>query len=200
MNDLAKLVEEVADLYARLQVSLTPFAAVGGESRRSKPTSRPPVRLEVSDLITEVDTAAHESVAQVRTALGHNLRRESTPQALRALPALVKALPAQPADPHVAALPELTYARLERAASEARSILGLGKPRIHLGRCPYCEHNTLVADPHAGVAWCRNRDACGYICERPGCWCDADDPRRWHRYRWLRDQLVSLALLLEQTG
>lgn len=192
MSTLDKLADDLADLYQRLQLGLTPFAAAGGESRHTKPGSRPPLRIEVSDLIGEIDRLAHDGIADLRSALGHNQRRESTTRALRAIPALLAAIPTS-SD----LLAHRIRQRLEQALIDGYSVLGLGPTRIGLGRCPYCQQqNALVADPHDVVAWCRNR-ACGYACGADDCWCDENDPNRLHRYRWPREHLVKLALMLE---
>jgi hypothetical protein len=177
---LQHVADEVADLYARLHVALTPFGGVSNSGRPSgKPGSRPPVNLDASDMIGELDRLAPALTRSVLALTNRPYRSASTVDLLRRLPSQVESLNLK--DRAAAGVAEHVTDALHDLRHDASTVLGMGPRRIALPDkvCPYCETDTgrggtLVADPENGVVWCRNR-ACGFECGRSECWCKPDE-------------------------
>lgn len=203
----ADVCRELDEHLVHLARSLAPVRAPSSTGHAGgKPGSRPPLRLDVSGLLTEIAETVHALDLRATDVLGFHSRPgrgiPAVRAALVALPALVEAIEAR--DPG-SALPLASYEELDHCRSQARSVLGLDPPLLRFDApCPECGERRLAG--RQDVVFCTNR-ACGLTCGRDDCPCAClcptgtavcDCGRRLHPTRWERDHLALLAARLDE--
>lgn len=206
VDAVAKTARELSLHHYALASSLAPVRAPSSTGHAGgKPGSRPPIRLDVSDLLDEIAQTVHDLDLRATDVLGFSIRAGRGVQAVEAVLQALPDLAAAVRDRHPGSpMPDRILDELERLRREARACLALDPPLLTFDTpCPECGERRLAG--RVDVVFCRNR-MCGYECGRGdcicACTCDGDvhvDCRRiLHRTRWGRDELALLAARLDE--
>jgi hypothetical protein len=179
-NRLSTTLRQLATLYKDLKTHLQPSNSLS-RGGRSTPSSRPPIRIDVLDLIIEIEYCAHVWTHRARVL------------------ANIDPLTSRIRDTDLMLYWVADYASTtdaldmvgETAADlVARAKLAVGeterpqKLEIH---CPYC-NSRLRAYPTQGVVFCVNKE------------CKCDDTECKHKHRWTELEWQDLGLLIQLQG
>jgi hypothetical protein len=176
-NRLSTTLRQLAGLYKDLSGHLTPSNSLSGAGR-GMPSSRPPIRIDVLDLIIEIEACAHMWTHQARVMANidpFTSRLRDTDLMLYWVADYASTTDALDMIGDTAAdlvsRAKLTVGETERPQ----------KLEIH---CPYC-NSRLRAYPAQGLVFCSNRN------------CKCDDPDCKHQHKWSEQDWQDLGLLIQ---
>jgi hypothetical protein len=176
-NRLSTTLRQLAGLYKDLSGHLTPSSGLSGAGR-GMPSSRPPIRIDVLDLIIEIEACARVWTQRARV-LAHI--DPSTSQ-IRDTDVMLYWIADYASTTDALDMFEETAVGL---VSRARLTVGeTERPQKLEIHCPYCDRR-LRAYPAQGIVFCANR----------GCKCDDSECK--HQHRWSEQEWQDLGTLIQ---